>query len=120
MNVSTRDSTPAFITRDGSQIRELMQTIHGARHQSLAEATVLPGQKTQTHFHAQSEELYHVLSGRGRVSVDDETREVAPGDTVLIQPFARHAIECLGSEALVFLCCCAPPYTHEDTFISER
>ena len=47
-----RDAEP-FTTKDGSEIRELM---HAAK-QSLAEATVAPGQATERHYHAASEEL---------------------------------------------------------------
>ena len=38
---------PVYITKDGSEIRELMHpAVHGNRLQSLAEATVHPGQRT--------------------------------------------------------------------------
>ena len=47
-----RDAEP-FTTKDGSEIRELM---HAAK-QSLAEATVAPGQATERHYHRESEEL---------------------------------------------------------------
>jgi hypothetical protein len=55
---------PVYITKDGSEIRELMHpAVHGNRLQSLAEATVHPGQRTHLHRHARTEELYHVTSG---------------------------------------------------------
>jgi hypothetical protein len=41
-------------------------------------------------------------------------REVGPGDAILIPPGAWHQIT--AEVELVFLCCCAPPYAHEDTF----
>ena len=45
----------AFVTKDGSLIRELMHpTQHASRNQSLAEAIVQPGQKTALHRHRQS------------------------------------------------------------------
>ena len=41
-----------YITKDGSVIRELMHpAVHGNQLQSLAEATVQPGQRTQLHRH---------------------------------------------------------------------
>ena len=52
---------PAYVTKDGSVIRELMHPQqHGGRAQSLAEATVPPGTRTLLHRHALTEELYHV------------------------------------------------------------
>src|SRR5947199_333363 len=67
----TRDAAP-FTTKDGSTIRELMHT--GA--QSLAEATLAPGQGTERHYHALSEELYFFLEGGGEMEIDGETRAV--------------------------------------------
>jgi mannose-6-phosphate isomerase-like protein (cupin superfamily) len=39
---------------------------------------------------------------------------VGPGDAILISPGAWHSI--MAREPLRFLCCCAPPYSHEDTY----
>jgi mannose-6-phosphate isomerase-like protein (cupin superfamily) len=111
MNVRAHVDAEPFTTKDGSTIRELMR---GAQ-QSLAEATLAPGQATERHYHALSEELYSFLEGGGRLEIDGEEREVAAGDTALIPPGARHTITA-GPEGARFLCCCAPPYTHEDTY----
>jgi len=40
---------------------------------------------------------------------------VAAGDTVAILPGTPHGLENPGPAPLVVLCCCAPPYAHEDT-----
>jgi mannose-6-phosphate isomerase-like protein (cupin superfamily) len=106
----TRDAAP-FTTKDGSTIRELMHTAA----QSLAEATLAPGQGTERHYHALSEELYFFLEGGGEMEIDGETRAVGHGDTVLIPPRARHAIVA-GKSGARFLCCCAPPYSDDDTY----
>lgn len=106
----------SFVTKDGSSIREFMHPADGLCHaQSLAEARVEPGGRTMLHGHAHTEELYHVLSGRGRMTLGDADFEVAPGDTVAITPGSAHCIENTGPETLVFLCCCSPPYSREDT-----
>jgi len=106
----TRDAAP-FTTKDGSTIRELMHTAA----QSLAEATLAPGQGTERHYHALSEELYFFLEGGGEMEIDGETRPVGHGDTVLIPPRARHSIVA-GKSGARFLCCCAPPYSDDDTY----
>ena len=108
------DAEP-FTTKDGSTIRELMRTAN----QSLAEATLAPGQTTERHYHALSEELYSFLEGGGRLEIDGDVRGVAAGDTVLIPPGARHTITA-GPEGARFLCCCAPAYSHEDTYVDVR
>jgi quercetin dioxygenase-like cupin family protein len=110
MQVASRDELPAFTTKDGSTIREF----HHTALQSLAEATVDAGQTTQRHYHRASEEIYLVLAGEGELEIDGDRRHVRPGDAALIPAGAWHAIA--AASTLRFLCCCAPPYSHDDTF----
>ena len=111
MNVASRDEVEPFTTKDGSIIREL----HHTDAQSLAEATLEPGQSTQRHHHRVSEEIYLITHGSGVMELDGETRRVAPGDAILIPPGAWHTIENDGGVDLRLMCSCAPPYSHEDT-----
>jgi mannose-6-phosphate isomerase-like protein (cupin superfamily) len=107
---------PAYITKDGSEIRELMHpAVHGNRNQSLAEATVQPGQRTAMHVHRASEELYHVTEGEGLMTLGDQSFLIAAGDTVLIPPGVIHCVQTVGNLPLRMLCCSSPPYRHEDT-----
>ena len=50
------------------------------------------------------------------MEIDGETREVAPGDAILIPAGSWHQV--VATSDLRFLCCCAPPYRHEDTFFA--
>ena len=120
MEVRSRDDAAPFTTADGSTIRVLLDAgLGGARNQSLAEAALEAGQATDRHYHADTEELYVLLSGTGEMEVDGERRGVAPGDAILIPPGAWHHIRA-GDEGVRFLCCCAPPYRDEDTFFETR
>jgi mannose-6-phosphate isomerase-like protein (cupin superfamily) len=109
-----------YVTKDGSEIRELMHpSMHGNRAQSLAEATVPAGGKTLLHRHAVTEELYHITAGRGLMTLGDKRFPVEVGDTVCIPPGTPHCIAAVGDAALVLLCCCSPAYDHADTEIIE-
>jgi len=113
-------SIRSYITKDGSSIKELMHpSAHGNANQSFAEATVSPGIKTQAHRHSKSEELYHITQGSGRMALGARTFDVAVGDTVLIPPGTLHYIENISDEPLKILCCCSPPYSHDDTELLE-
>ena len=115
-----RDDVPPYVTKDGSEIRELIHpSVHGAQNQSLAEAPVFPGQRTHLHRHRVTEEVYHVIEGMGCMTLGDERFEVAAGDSVLISPGTPHCIEAIGSSALRVLCACSPAYAHEDTELIE-
>jgi mannose-6-phosphate isomerase-like protein (cupin superfamily) len=48
--------------------------------------------------------------------MDGVERQVKPGDAVLIPAGASHQIRAI--EPLQFLCCCSPPYAHEDTYFA--
>lgn len=112
---------PAYITKDGSEIRELLHPAHhGVQKQSLAEAVVLPGKRTLLHRHHRTEEIYHVTSGLGRMTLGQEVFDVSPGDSILIPPGTAHCIDAIGNVPLKILCCCSPAYTHEDTELLEN
>jgi mannose-6-phosphate isomerase-like protein (cupin superfamily) len=114
VKLASLDRVEAFVTKDGSTIREL----HHSEAQSLAEATLEPSEATQRHYHARSEEIYFVVKGSGTLEVDGETTTVRPGDAVLIPPGAWHELENTGTSELRILCCCVPPYADADTFFS--
>ncbi|MCS6777858.1 MAG: cupin domain-containing protein [Chloroherpetonaceae bacterium] len=116
MDVVNRGQVRAFITKDTSTIRELLAPRNSViQRQSLAEATLAPGAQTDAHFHPGTEEIYYVLSGEGLMAVEHEHRTVVPGDAIAIPPGARHQIRNTGMTDLVFLCCCVPAYTDDDT-----
>lgn len=121
MTAHSRYATvPLFVTKDGSQIRELMHPVqHAVHQQSLAEAIVQPGQKTALHRHHTSEEIYHITQGRGRMTLGSEFFEVEAGDTVCIAPGMAHCIDNLGDAPLHILCACSPAYSDADTELLE-
>jgi mannose-6-phosphate isomerase-like protein (cupin superfamily) len=121
MEVVRLEQREAFITADGSSIRELAGTPSGnAANQSLAEAVVPPGGATVAHFHRRSEEIYLFTAGSGRMRLGEEERPVRAGDCVVIPPGTPHKLWSDQAEPLVLLCCCAPAYSHADTVLLER
>ena len=119
MEVQQRDDQAPFTTVDGSTIRSLLdRTNSNVALQSLAEAELPPGAATTRHYHRESEEIYYLLEGSARMDLDGDTRDVTVGDAILIPPGAWHEITNTGPQTLRFLCCCSPPYRHEDTFFT--
>ena len=104
-----------FTTKDGSSIRSILDRTNApVQKQSLAEASLPAGRATDRHYHKLCEEFYFLLEGNGLMEIDGETRLVSPGDAILIPAGARHQIT--AQSDLRFLCCCAPPYDHADTY----
>jgi mannose-6-phosphate isomerase-like protein (cupin superfamily) len=115
MTVLNLEAQTPFVTKDGSQIRSILDLTNApVQKQSLAEATIQPGASTQRHYHKISEEFYFILDGSGLIEINGETRDVHPGDAILIPTGHWHTIT--ATQHLRFLCCCAPPYSHDDTY----
>lgn len=119
MQIQALGDAAPFITADGSTIRELLgPATVPAQHQSLAEATLPAGRSTERHYHRIAEEIYFIVAGAGRMELDGDVADVAVGDAILIPPGAWHQITALGDADLRLLCCCAPPYSHDDTYFA--
>jgi len=120
MDVKNLNDVAPFLTKDGSEIRELLAHRNSViRNQSLAEARLPAGGATQEHFHPRAEEIYYITHGTGRMRIEGETRDVRVGDAIAIAPGQRHKLWNTGPETLRLLCCCAPAYEHGDTIITE-
>ena len=105
MEVRNVNEVPAFITKDSSEIREIMAYRNsGIAAQSLAQATVYPGQSTEEHYHPRTEEIYYIEKGRGRIRVNGENRDIGPGDAIGMLPgdvqrYGIRAKSCANSSA---------------------
>jgi mannose-6-phosphate isomerase-like protein (cupin superfamily) len=115
MIVQQLENQSPFTTKDGSTIRSILDRTNApVEKQSLAEASMTPGQSTDRHYHKLCEEFYFLLEGTAQMEIDGETCVVGPGDAILIPVGARHQIT--AQTKLRFLCCCAPPYDHADVY----
>ena len=50
------------------------------------------------------------------MEIEGVEQQVGVGDAILIPNGQWHQITADDGATLRFLCCCAPPYSHEDTF----
>ncbi len=74
----------------------------------MAEITIPPHGSIGFHNHDQEEEIYYIVSGRGRVVDGDETRDVAPGDAVLTGGGKGHSIENISVQPLILMAVILP------------
>ena len=79
------------------------RTALGTAHLGLSHFRYAPNYRpTSGHRHREQEELYIVLSGSGRVRLDDEIREIGPWDVVRVAPGTVRALAA-GPDGLEFL-----------------
>ena len=120
MLIRSLKDCPEFVAGDQTKLREMLHPDKGdlELQYSLAHATLAPGMISTLH-QLKSSKVYYILSGRGRMEIDGESREVKSGDTVYIQPNASQRIEAFGEEKLVFLCIVCPAWRAEDEIVLE-
>jgi mannose-6-phosphate isomerase-like protein (cupin superfamily) len=62
-----------------------------------------PGSSIGLHTHADDEEVYVIISGRGSMTLDGETFEVGPGHVIRNRPGGTHGLVNSGRELLTMV-----------------
>jgi mannose-6-phosphate isomerase-like protein (cupin superfamily) len=88
----------------------------GARNLSVTWVDVPPGAEQRLHSHEDSEQVYVIVRGRGRMEVAGDVEEVSEGDLVLIPPATDHGIVNDSSETLVYVSAASPPVSMEELY----
>jgi mannose-6-phosphate isomerase-like protein (cupin superfamily) len=83
-----------------------------------------PGEAPPMHKHDDTEQVFYVLEGAGRLEIGPDARpfEVKPGDVVRVPPSTLHRIHCTGPTPLRYVAVdCFPGGrpTHEPTWDSH-
>ena len=80
-----------------------------------------PGDFVEEHSHRKSDEIFHVISGNGRITVEGKTFDVGPGDLLFIAGGEWHAIDVSESatEPFVVFACVAPNSKDDTVFSAE-
>jgi mannose-6-phosphate isomerase-like protein (cupin superfamily) len=87
---------------------------YGSKNVSVARARVKPGVTTVAHHLSGVGEIYLILSGHGKVTVEGlEPTDVVEGDVVVIPSRVSQRIANTGKSDLVFYCICTPRFTPE-------
>jgi len=111
----SRDEAPAIEAPDGTVIHELIAPASSpAEGHSVAWIRVPPGVAVAEHKHFELEETYTIVQGRGRMKLDGATREMGPGEAVIIRPGQWHTIRAAGDEPVEMVVTCAPPWNPDD------
>ena len=92
------DSAPKFGFAEKQEARFARKDLDAERT-GLSFHRVLCGQQQGfAHRHEKAEEIYVVLSGTGRVKLDDDVHEIKPLDAIRVAPNVARAFEA-GNEA---------------------
>ena len=115
MLVVKRENAVVIKTPHGSEIRPLIdRTTSDIERCSLAEEILPPGAAVGRHHHLETEEIYYILHGLGRMTVGTQTRDVSAGDAVFIPLGHAHTLENTGTEPMTILLVCGPAHRFTD------
>ena len=111
---------PEFLAGDHTVLRELL---HPAKQPlalgySVAHGILGPGVRSKCHK-LTSSEVYYILSGRGRLTVDDSVVAVEPGSVIYVPPGGKQSLENSGPAVIEFLCLVDPAWRSEDEDMLE-
>ncbi len=119
MEVRNIRETEYFTAVDQCRITETFGIpTAGVREGSVAYAIVPPKIRLFTHKHTFTE-WYVITQGKGKMFINEEARDVGPGDNVLIPKGHWHSIENIGDKNLELYCFCTPAFTVEGTTMKD-
>ena len=111
------DSAPKFGYSETQEARFANKELD-AEDTGLSFHVVRPGKRQAfAHRHDDAEEIYVVVSGSGRVKLDDEVVEIAPLDAIRVAPAVTRAFEA-GGEGLELIAC-GPHHEGDGELIRE-
>ncbi len=116
MRVYNAQSVKGHTSKHGEIVFELFGSAaeHSEAH-SLAQIVIPPGKASRKHYHPDAEESYYILSGTAQMELDGKHATLNPGDSVVILPDQVHEISNTGTDDLVLLAICVPPWTPDNS-----
>lgn len=111
---------PEFLAGDHTRLRELLHPAKQplALEYSMAHGVLAPGARSKRHRLASSE-VYYIIAGRGRLTVDGAVVAVEPGSVVYVPPGGTQSLDNVGSTDIEFLCLVDPAWRPEDEEVLE-
>lgn len=103
------------ISQDGTFIYELLSSQERQTlGMGLAFGILPPGKKAIAHYHKIIEEVYYVISGEGKLFLNNSTYNLQKGDVIHVPINTVHGLESSALWGLKILCMSSPAYMDED------
>ena len=98
--------TIATVAEQSADFRRVLWT---GRHAQLVIMTIPPGGDIGEETHEDTDQILTFVDGTGEADVAEETRQVAPGELVVVPAGTRHNFRNTGVNALVLYTVYGPP-----------
>ena len=113
--MSTRNRTSPFGTFEGADAYEFVPGVHlhavGEEQVLLCKVSYEPGKEVRRHSHEHTEQVMYILDGEVTMTIEDETRTLLAGDTVVVNRGLEHELH--SEQGVTFMEALAPvPLDH--------
>ena len=107
-NINDKEVTETTYLAHGGAIARMILDMRTLKEIGfLAVATLAPGKKIESHVDPM-EEIYFVVNGTGEMKVDNESKQVGPGDATWIPTGSSHSLLNNGEEDCTILVVASP------------
>ena len=83
-----------YLLKDNTTLKNLV----------VSSTTLHPGKSTRGHNHVGQEEVYMIISGKGKMELDKKTMPIQGGEMVLIEDGVFHRVHNTGDDDLYMVC----------------
>ncbi|MDQ8187765.1 cupin domain-containing protein [Pelagicoccus sp. SDUM812002] len=121
MQIVRVSDCPDYVAPDLAVAKEFMSPrMSGLKNLSIALITIPSGVTVKKHYHLNSEEVYHIVSGEGIMYLDGDDERMRTGDAVSIKVGQWHSVRNDTAEPLVMIVTCAPAWDPEDQIFENE
>jgi len=114
LNVLTINSAPRYQRDNITSYLLVSEDTCDSRNLSITIVDMEPGGIQQVHSH-DPEQMYYIMEGSGRMTVDDEQRQVTAGECIFFCSRSRHGLENTGGTVLRYLSAASPSFKKEES-----
>ena len=97
--------------------RQLLREVWKSKNASIAHVSMRLGNVSLLHKHKNFTELYYILSGKGIMTLGDNSFKVQADDLVVIPPHKPHKLKNDGKTNLIHLVIASPPFNPKDVIL---
>ncbi|UCG92091.1 MAG: cupin domain-containing protein [candidate division WOR-3 bacterium] len=112
MKISKKKSAPRYAREGITSYLLVSPRTSGATYLTTSVVEIEPGGEQKIHHHT-PEQIYYILEGSGRMTVEDETARVGPGDCIFIPSTTPHGLKNDGNVLLKYFSAAAPSFDRE-------
>ena len=113
MKIRKRNNSPRYKRDKIESFLLISKNTTGSNNLSITLVEMQPGGFQHIHSH-EPEQIYYILDGKGKMTIDNEEQEVNTGDCIFIPSFSKHGLINTGNTILKYISAASPSFTSKE------